>query len=96
MAECVDRGYQVEYSNARDEFILHGDMISYTFKRQIDTYGQKSKHYIADMANYPSTDRACVLVETIAENMSTYTKREIDAALRARSIQENQRKLSLT
>ena len=30
MAECVDRGYQVEYSNARDEFILHGDMIAYT------------------------------------------------------------------
>ena len=70
MAECVDRGYQVEYSNARDEFILHGDMISYTFKRQTDTYGQKSKHYIADMTNYPSRDRACVLVETIAENMS--------------------------
>jgi len=91
MAECVDRGYQVEYSNARDEFILHGDMISYTFKRQTDTYGKKSKHYVADMANIGgSTDRACVLVETIAENMSTYTKREIDAALRARSIQENQ------
>jgi hypothetical protein len=89
MAECVDRGYQVEYSNARDEFILHGDMIAYTFKRQTDTYGRKSKHYIADMSHYPPMNRACVLVETVAENMSTYTKREIDAALKARSIQEN-------
>ena len=39
--------------------------------------GRKSKLYIADKANYPPMNRACVLVETVAENMSTYTKREI-------------------
>ena len=89
MAECVDRGYKVEYSCSRDEFELYGDEMMYVFKRRTDETGRKSKHYIADMEDYQQSASERILVETVAENMTSYSKREIDAALTARSIQEN-------
>ena len=89
MAECVDRGYKVEYSCGRDEFQLYGDEMMYVFKRRTDEAGRKSKHYIADMEDYQQSSSERILVETVAENMTSYSKREIDAALTARSIQEN-------
>jgi len=61
----------------------------YNFKRLVDSNGRKSKHYVANMVDYPSIDRPSVLVETVAENMVPYTKREIDSALNARRLQES-------
>ena len=83
MAECVDRGYHVDYSSNKDEFTLHGDQMVYNFKRLVDSnvanirmYNfKKSKHYVANMVDYPSIDRPSVLVETVAENMVPYTNR---------------------
>ena len=61
----------------------------YNFKRLVDSNGRKSKHYVVKMVDYPSIDRPSVLVETVAENMVPYTKREIDSALNARRLQES-------
>jgi hypothetical protein len=84
MAECVDRGYHVDYSSSKDKFTWHGDQMVYNLKRLVDSNGLKSKHYVANMVDYPSIDQPSVLVETVAENIVPYTKREIDSALNAR------------
>lgn len=52
MGDCVDKGYMVRCCGVADEFTLHADHTSYVFKRKLFTTGQKSKHYVEDMADY--------------------------------------------
>ena len=80
MGDCVDKGYHVEYDRPHDQFIVHADSISYVFKKV-------AKHYVADMADYPIV--GSVLVQTVSENLTTYSKREIDSSRAARDFQES-------
>ena len=87
MGDCVDKGYQVKYSSDTDEFIVNADVMTYVFKRKLYQTGRKSKHYAADMDDYPVS--ASVFVQTVSNNLTTYSKREIDDSSRAREFQES-------
>ena len=85
MADCVDNGYDIEYSAIHDHFRVTADNSWYIFHRKFYGDGTKSKHYVADMANYPSDGR--VLVQTVEENLQGFSKREAADAKTARHFQ---------
>ena len=85
MADCVDNGYDIEYLTVHDHFKVTADSTCYIFHRKFYEDGTKSKHYVADMANYPSGGQ--VLVQTVDENLHGFSKREIEGAKAARDFQ---------
>ena len=85
MADCVDSGYNIEYSTEQDHFEVTADRTSYIFHRKHYADGTKSKHYVADMASYPI--RSKVLVQTVAENLIGFSAREAASAKAARDFQ---------
>jgi hypothetical protein len=87
MGDCIDKGYKVQYGGVADEFTVDADRTSYVFKRKLFTTGLMSKHYIADMVDY--TIDNSVFVQTVAENLTTYSKRDIDDAHKAPEFQES-------
>lgn len=87
MGDCLEKGYQVQYSSNTDEFIVNADVVTCVLKRKLHPTGRKSKHYAADMDDYPVS--ASMFVRTVSENLTTYSKREIDDFRRARKFQES-------
>jgi len=85
MADCVDNGYDIEYWAIHDHFKVTADSSCYIFDRKFYEDGTKSKHYVADMANYPSG--AEVFVQTVDENLHGFSKREVEGAKAARYFQ---------
>ena len=92
-AVMVDQGNDVSYDKLNDRFTLKpvGSNRTYSFGRK-QVSGSEGRFYVCNMKNElavgnsqtPMRDHA--LIETAAENMRRYTKREVDGANRAREM----------
>lgn len=79
MAVMIDSGANVRYDTTNDQFVVvTQDRQPLVFARKLLSTGAKSNHYACDMA---AVD---ILVETVAENMTRLTSREIAQAVKAR------------
>ena len=83
-AVMVDSGNNISYHQPSDSFTLtfKGDKETFVFRRK-NAAGSGGRFYCCDMGDKVN-DR--VLVETVAENMKVYTKREISGATKARDM----------
>ena len=84
LAVMVDNGNQITYDQPSDTFNLtsKGDQETFTFKRK-NAPGSEGRFYCCNMAER-GIDRA--LVETVAENLTAYSKREVSSAAKAREM----------
>ena len=83
-AVMVDSGNQISYHQPSDSFTLtfKGDKESFVFRRK-NVAGSGGRFYCCDMGDREN-DRA--LVETVAENMTAYSKRDVSSAAKAREM----------
>ena len=83
-AVMVDSGNQISYHQPSDSFTLtsKGDKETFVFRRK-NVAGSGGRFYCCDMGDREN-DRA--LVETVDENMTAYSKRDVSSAAKAREM----------
>ena len=91
-AAMVDRGADIRYSHSDGRFTLQprGSSNIYSFCRR-PVPGSEGRFYVCDVKSMvkrvPTQHRGeMVLVNTVSENMSRFTKREIASAAKAREL----------
>jgi hypothetical protein len=83
-ASQVDAGSKISYDAAMDQFVLisTSGKMTYVFKRK-NVSGSENRFYCCDLVDMRSET---VLVQTVADNMKLFTKREIGQAHKAREM----------
>lgn len=88
-AAMVDSGAEVTYEQGNGRFTLRPAASNniYSFCRR-EIPGSEGRFYVCDIRNMVSTAATShkVMVQTVAENLVRYTKREVDSASRARGL----------
>lgn len=84
-ASQINSGADITYNKTADAFVLKpaNSDNTYIFGRK-NVPGSAGRFYVCDLKSEETSDRA--LVQTVSENMSRYTKREIEQAKRAREM----------
>ena len=87
----VDAGYKIEYDDTKDSYLVHADDETVVFKRRLLQNGKRSPHY-SYMPNATGKwfqeqhSKEMILVETVADNIRRFTKREVKSARAGRDL----------
>ena len=85
MSAMVDSGADVQYDSNSNTFLLKPANSGNTYKftrRNVD--GSEGKFYVCNVKQMVEPEE--IYIDTVAENLRRYTKREIDSATRARKL----------
>ena len=88
-AAMVDAGAEITYEQDKSRFTLRPatSEVIYSFCRR-EIPGSEGRFYVCDIRNMVSTAATShkIMVQTVAENLVRYTKREVESAGRAREL----------
>ena len=86
-ASQINAGADIDYDKSSDHFTLRpaNSGNTYVFSRK-NVEGSEGRFYMCDLSSTMQPDEESALVQTVADNLAGYTKREVEKAREAREM----------